>query len=87
MPANLENSAVTTGLEKVSFHSNPMDCSTPSLPVHHQLPELAQTHVHQVGDAFHHLVLSYSLILLPSVFPSIRVFSSESALCIRLTKY
>ena len=28
-----------------------MDCSTPGLPVHHQLPELAQTHVHQVGDA------------------------------------
>ena len=30
---------------------DPMDCSTPGLPAHHQLPELAQTHVHQVGDA------------------------------------
>ena len=30
---------------------DPMDCSTPGLPVHHQLLELAQTHVHQVGDA------------------------------------
>ena len=30
---------------------DPMDCSTPGLPVHHQLPELAQTRVHQVGDA------------------------------------
>ena len=30
---------------------DPMDCSTPDFPVHHQLPELAQTHVHQVGDA------------------------------------
>ena len=30
---------------------NPMDCSTPGFPVHHQLPELAQTHVHLVGDA------------------------------------
>ena len=30
---------------------NPMDCSTPGLPVHHQLPELAQTHVHRVSDA------------------------------------
>ena len=30
---------------------NPMDCSTPGFPVHHQLPELAQTHVHQVDDA------------------------------------
>ena len=41
---------------------NPMDCSTPGLPVHHQLPELAQTHVHQVGDAIQpsHLLLSPS---------------------------
>ena len=30
---------------------DPTDCSTPGLPVHHQLPELAQTHVHRVGDA------------------------------------
>ena len=30
---------------------NPMDCSTPGFPVHHQLPELAKTHVHPVGDA------------------------------------
>ena len=30
---------------------DPMDCSTPGLPVHHQLPELAQTHVHEVGEA------------------------------------
>ena len=41
---------------------NPMDCSTPSLPVHYQLPELTQTHVHQVGDAIQpsHLLLSPS---------------------------
>ena len=31
--------------------SDPMDCSTPGFPVHHQLPEITQTHVHQVGDA------------------------------------
>ena len=31
---------------------NPMDCSTPGFPVHHELPELAQIHVHQVSDAF-----------------------------------
>ena len=30
---------------------NPMDCSMPGFPVHHQLPELAQTHIHRVGDA------------------------------------
>ena len=60
-----------------------MGCST---PVHHQLPELAQTHVHQVTDAIqpsHPL----SLLLLPSIFPSIRVFSNESVLPIRGPKY
>ena len=50
-----------------------MDYSTPSFPIYHQLPELAQTHVRQVGDAIQPLVLCRSLLLLPSVFPSIRV--------------
>ena len=59
---------------------NPMDCGTPGFPVHHQLPELAQTHVHRVGDAISHLTLCRPLLLLPSVFPIIRVFSSESVL-------
>ena len=64
-----------------------MNRSTPGLPVHHQLPELAQTHVHWVGDAIQpsHPLLSPSL--LPSIFPSIRVFSSESVLCIMWPKY
>ena len=66
---------------------NPMDCSTPGFPVHHQLPELAQTHVHRVGDAIQHLILCRPLLLLPSVFPSIRVFSNESVLPIRWPKY
>ena len=66
-----------------------MDCSTPSFPVHYQLPELAQTHVHQVSDTIQpsHPLLYYPLLLLPSVFPSIRVFSNESVLCIRWPKY
>ena len=67
MSANLENSAVATGLQKVNFYfnakegssvqftsvaqsyptlCNPMNRSTPGLPVHHQLPEFTQTHVH-----------------------------------------
>ena len=53
----------------------------------HYLTEFAQTHVHWVGDAIqpsHPLCL---LLLLPSIFPSIRVFSDESALCIRWAKY
>ena len=65
----------------------PMNYSTPGLPVHHQLLEFTQTHVHQVGDAIQpsHPLLSPSP--LPSIFPSIRVFSSESVLCIRWPKY
>ena len=65
---------------------NSMDCSTLCFPVHHQLPELSQTHVHWVGDAIQQSTLC-DLLLLPSVFPSIRVFSKESVLHIRWPKY
>ena len=64
-----------------------MDRSTPGLPVHHQLPELTQTHVHRVGDAINHLILCRPLLLLPSVCPSITFFSNESAHQIRWPKY
>ena len=66
---------------------DPMDRSTPGLPVHHQLPESTQTHVHWVGDAIQPFILCRPLLLLPSVFPSIRVFSNESAPRIRWPKY
>ena len=66
---------------------NPMDCSTPGCPVHHQLPELTQTHVHWVSDAINHLILCRPLLLLPSIFPSIKVFSNESVFRIRWPKY
>ena len=65
----------------------PMDCSIQGFPVHHQLPELAQTHVYQVDDASQpsHPLSSPS----PPAFnlPSIRVFSNESVLCVRWPKY
>ena len=64
-----------------------MDCSTPAFPVHHQLLEPAQTHVHLVGDAIQPSHLCHPFLLLPSIFPSIRVFSNESVLHIRWTKY
>ena len=66
---------------------DPMNRRTPGLPVHHQLPESTQTHVHRVGDAIQpsHPLLSPSP--LPSIFPSIRVFSNESVLRIRWPKY
>ena len=40
---------------------DPMNCSTPGLPVHHQLPEFTQTHIHRVGDAISHLILCHPL--------------------------
>ena len=66
---------------------DPMDCSIPGFPVTHQLPELTQTHVHQVGDAIQPSHPLSPLVLPPSIFPSIRVFSNESVLCIRWLKY
>ena len=64
-----------------------MDFSTPGFLVHHQLPEPVQTHVHRVGDGIQpDLILCHPLLLQPSVFPSIRVFSNESVLCIRWPK-
>ena len=59
----------------------------PDLSVHHQLLELAQTHVHHVGDAIQPSHPLSSPLLLPSIFPSIRVFSNESVLHIRWSKY
>ena len=64
-----------------------MDCSTPSFPVLQYLPELAQTHVVESVMPSNHPILHHSLLLLPSICPSIRVFSNESALHIRWPKY
>ena len=66
---------------------DPMNCSTPGLPVHHQLwsqPKLMS--IESVMPS-NHLILCHSLLLLPSIFPRIKVFSNESALCIRWPKY
>ena len=62
---------------------NSMDCSTPGLPLHHQLLGFIQTHVHQVGDAIQPSQLLLSPLHLPSIFPNIKVFSNESVLHIR----
>ena len=66
---------------------DPMNCSTPGLPVHHHLPEFTQTHIHRVGDAIQpsHPLSSPSP---PAPIPlSIRVFSNESTLRMRWPKY
>ena len=64
-----------------------MDWSTPGFLVFHYLPEFAQTHVHKLVMPSNHLVLCHPLLLLPSVFPSIRVFfncCSVAQLCLTL---
>ena len=64
----------------------PMDCRMPGLPVFHYLLEFAQIHVLWVSDVFNHIILCHHLLLLPLIFPSIRVFCNELALCIRWPK-
>ena len=66
---------------------DPMDCRTPGFPVHHQLPELAQTHVHRVSDAIQPSHPLSSPFLLPPIPPSIKVFSNESTPRMRWPKY
>ena len=66
---------------------NPMDCSTPGLPVHHQLPDSPKPMSIKLVIPSNHLILCRLLLLLPSIFPSIRVFSNESDLHIRWPKY
>ena len=121
MPTNIENSAVATGLKKVSFIPipkkgnvkecsnyctvalisvqfssvtqscltlcNPMNRSTPGLPVHHQLPEYTQTHFMRSVMPSSHLILCRPLLILPPIPPSIRVFSNESTLRMSWPKY
>ena len=66
---------------------DPMNCSTPGLPVCHQLQESPKPMSTELVMPSNHLILCRPLLLLPSVFPSIRVFSNESALRIRWPKY
>ena len=66
---------------------DPMNRSTPGLPVHHQLLEFTQTRVHRVSDAIQPSHPLSSPLLLPPIPPSIRVISNESTLRMRWPKY
>ena len=66
---------------------DPKNRSTPGLPVHHQLPESTQPMSIELVMPSNYLILCHPLLLLPSIFPSIRFFSNEAALCIRWPKY
>ena len=81
------NQSVSSVSQSCLTLCDPMDCSMPGFPVHHQLPEFTQIHVHLVSDAIQpsHPLSSPS----PPAFnlSQNRVFSNESALCIRWPKY
>ena len=66
---------------------DPMNRSTPGLPAHQQLPEFPKLMSIELVMPSNHLNLCHPLLLLPSIFPQIRVFSNESALRIRWPKY
>ena len=80
-------SLVSSVTQSYSTFCDPVNCSTPGLPVHHQLPEFTQTHVHRVGDAIqqsHPLSSPFPPDLNP---PSISIFSIESTLHMRWPKH
>ena len=66
---------------------DPMNCSTPGCPVHQQLLSLLKLMSIKLVMPFNHLILCCPLLLLPLIFPRIRVFRNESVLCIRWPKY
>ena len=66
---------------------DPMDCSIPSFPVHHQSLSLLKLMSMESAMPSNHVILCHPLFLLPSIFPSIRVFSNESVLRNRWPKY
>ena len=63
---------------------DPMNCSTPGLPVHHHIPEFTSTKSVMPSS---HLIICHPLLLLPLISPSIRVFAKESTLRMRWPKY
>ena len=85
MPSSVQFSSVSQSCPTLC---NPMNRSTRGLPVHHQASRSSfkLTSIESVMPS-NHLILCRPLLLLPSIFPSIRVFSNESALCIRWPKY
>ena len=78
---------VFQSLSRVHFFVTPWTVCNPGSSVLHCLPEFAQNHVHWVSDAILPSILCHSLLPLPSIFPSIRVFFNDSALHIRWPKF
>ena len=78
---------IITMFSSVQWISRARLFEMPGLPVHHQLPESTKLISIELVMPSNHLILCHPLLLLPSIFPSIRVFSNESAFCIRWPKY
>ena len=85
--ANFTISFLQFSCSIMSDFFDPMDCSTPGFPVHHNSQSLLKFMA--IGSVMpsNLLILYHPLLLLPSIFPSIRVFSNESVLCLRWPKY
>ena len=81
------NDAFFQSPSRVRLFVTPMDCSMPGLPVHHQIPGLLKLMSIESVMPSNHVILCHPLLLLPSIFPKIRVFSNESALPVRWPKY
>ena len=85
--ARLVSQSVSSVTQSCPILCDPMNRSMLGLPVHHQFPEFTQTHAHRVDDAIQPSHPLSSLLLLPPIPPSIRVFSNESTLHMRWPKY
>ena len=81
------NSSVQFSSVQLLSLCNPMNCSMPGFPVLHCLLEFVELMSIEAVMPSNHLILCCPLLLLPSIFPSIRVFSNESALRIKWPKY
>ena len=84
---NTNYSLVSSVAQSCPTLCDPMNHSTPGLPIHHQLQEFTQTHAIESVMPPNHLILCRPLLFLPSILPSIRVFSNESTLSMRWPKY
>ena len=87
LKCQIQFSSVSSVAQSCPTLCDPMDCSTPGLPVHHQFRSLHKPMSIESVMPSNHLILYCPLLLLPSIFPSIRVFSNGSALRIRWPKY
>ena len=87
VPVNIDWFQFSSVAQSCLTLCDPMNHSTPGLPVHHHLLEFTQTHIHRVSDPIQPSDPLLSPLLLPPIPPSIRVFSNKSTLRMRWPKY